>query len=349
LRDPGEQIRLVTVRAAVIGLGLMGCHHSRVLHEMDNVQLVAVCDPDPLALGRAIRGRDIQGYREARAMLADHQLDLVVVAVPTSAHLQVAVDAMRAGAHVLIEKPIAATCREARQLMAEADSLGRWLTVGHLERFNPAVVELKQRLRRGELGRVFRLHARRLGPFPPRIRDVGVVIDLATHDIDISRYLLDSEPIRIYAETARRIHTAHDDMLAALLRFENDILVQLDVNWLTPTKIRELTVTGECGMFLVNYLTQELSLFENNVTENGVPESPVASVTEGKMVRFKIESNEPLRAELDDVVAAIESDRRPLVKPEDAYRALEIAEAIVAAGRTREVQLQPTPNVAVYA
>jgi len=183
---------------------------------------------------------------------------------------------------------------------------------------------------------VFRLHARRLGPFPARIRDVGVVIDLATHDIDISRYLLGSEPNRIYAETARRIHTDHEDMLSALLRFENNALVQLDVNWLTPTKIRELTLTGECGMFHVNYLTQELSFFENNVTENGMPEQ-VASVTEGKMVRFKVQPKEPLRAELEDVVDAIQTNRSPLVGPSDAYKALEIAQAVVAAGRLGEV------------
>jgi len=251
-------------------------------------------------------------------------------------HRQVGGRAMRAGVHVLIEKPIAATIEEAQELMEVAERTGRWLAVGHIERFNPAIVALKERLAHGDLGRVFRLHARRLGPFPARIRDVGVVIDLATHDIDISRYLLGSEPNRIYAETARRIHTDHEDMLSALLRFENNALVQLDVNWLTPTKIRELTLTGECGMFHVNYLTQELSFFENNVTENGMPEQ-VASVTEGKMVRFKVQPKEPLRAELEDVVDAIQTNRSPLVGPSDAYKALEIAQAVVAAGRLGEV------------
>jgi UDP-N-acetylglucosamine 3-dehydrogenase len=237
---------------------------------------------------------------------------------------------------VLVEKPIAATCEEARALIDVAEQHGRWMAVGHLERFNPAIVALKERLARGDLGRIFRLHARRMGPFPARIRDVGVVIDLATHDIDITRYLLGSEPTRIYAETARRIHTDHEDMLAALLRFGNNTVVQLDVNWLTPTKIRELTLTGECGMFHVNYLTQELSFFENNVTENGVPEH-LASVTEGKMVRFKIQPKEPLRAELEDVIDAIATNRPPQVGSQDAYRALEIAQAVVAAGRTGEV------------
>ena len=326
----------MVVRAGVIGLGMMGRHHVRVLQEIDGAELIAIADPEPLTLAATMRGRDLHGYLDYERMLADEQLDFVVIAVPTSLHRQVGARAMRAGAHVLIEKPIAATIEEAQELIEVAERTGRWLAVGHIERFNPAIVALKERLAHGDLGRVFRLHARRLGPFPARIRDVGVVIDLATHDIDISRYLLGSEPNRIYAETARRIHTDHEDMLSALLRFENNALVQLDVNWLTPTKIRELTLTGECGMFHVNYLTQELSFFENNVTENGMPEQ-VASVTEGKMVRFKVQPKEPLRAELEDVVDAIQTNRSPLVGPSDAYKALEIAQAVVAAGRLGEV------------
>jgi predicted dehydrogenase len=314
----------------------MGRHHVRVLQEMERVELVAVADAEPLTLAAALRGRDVRGYLAFEQMLDNEQLDLVVVAVPTSSHKDVATRAMRAGAHVLVEKPIAATCAEAAELIGEAQRWGRWLAVGHIERFNPAIVALKERLAHGDLGRVFRLHARRLGPFPARIRDVGVVIDLATHDIDIARYLLGSEPTRIFAETARRIHTNYEDMLSALMRFANNTVVQLDVNWLTPTKIRELSVTGERGMFFVNYLTQELSLFENSVIEDGVPADPIAAVLEGKMVRYKIQPREPLRAELEDVVSAIADDRPPLVGPADAYRALEIAQAVVTAGQSGE-------------
>jgi predicted dehydrogenase len=278
-------------------------------------------------------------------MLAREQFDLISIVVPTSLHREVATAALRAGANVLIEKPIASTVEEAHALMREADQCGRWIAVGHLERFNPAIVALHERVQRGDLGRVFRLHARRMGPFPARIRDVGVVIDLATHDIDVSRYLLSAEPTRIFAETARRIHTDHEDMLSALMRYDNNTVVQLDVNWLTPTKIREVTLTGECGMFFANYLTQELSFFENNITENGVLQ-PLPSVTEGKMVRFKIEPREPLRAELEDVVDAVLSQRLPLVGPTDACRALEIAQAIVASGKQEEVLHMPQVRLA---
>ncbi|MBI2756932.1 MAG: Gfo/Idh/MocA family oxidoreductase [Chloroflexi bacterium] len=339
----------MTLRVGVIGLGLMGRHHTRVLHDLEHVTLAAVADPDPLARARATRGRDLHAYEDYRQMLDQEHLDLTIVAVPTSLHREVATTAMRAGAHVLIEKPIAATGAEALEIIAVAQECGRRIAVGHIERFNPAVVALKQRLARGELGKVFRLHARRMGPFPARIRDVGVVIDLATHDIDISRYLMASEPTRIYAETARRIHTDHEDMLSALLRFGNDALVQLDVNWLTPTKIREVNVTGERGMFTVNYLTQELTLFENNLPEDGAVDNAVISVVEGKMVRFRVEPKEPLRAELEDVISAIIEGRAPLVGPRDAYQALMIAEAIVSAGRTGDVVTMLPHEVLAFA
>jgi UDP-N-acetylglucosamine 3-dehydrogenase len=330
----------MTVRVGVVGLGVMGRHHARILSDMDGVELVGVADTNPVVLNRTTRGRQLRGFTDFLELLAQERPAIVVVAVPTGLHHSVALAAMQAGADLLIEKPIASTCAEALDLIEIARQLGRRIAVGHVERFNPAVVALKHRLDSGELGRVFRLHARRMGPFPARIRDVGVVIDLATHDIDVARYLLGAEPTRIFAETARRIHTDHEDMLSALLRFDDSTLVQLDVNWLTPTKIREISVTGERGMFLVNYLTQELLLFENNDAETNRLD-PIVGVTEGRMVRFKVEPKEPLRAELEDVVAAIRDGREPLIGPRDAYAALEIAEAIVRSGRTGKVVMMP--------
>jgi UDP-N-acetylglucosamine 3-dehydrogenase len=326
----------MTVRVAVIGLGTMGRHHVRVLDQMDEVALVGVADSSAAALARATQRRDYHGYTNFREMLIRERPDLVIVVVPTSLHREVALAAMQSGAHVLIEKPIASTLAEARQLVATSKRHNRRIAIGHIERFNPAIVALKQRLDEGQLGRVFRLHARRMSPFPARISDVGVVIDLATHEIDIARYLLGTEPTRIFAEASQRIHTGYEDMVAALLRFEDGVVAQLDVNWLTPTKIRELTVTGERGMFVVNYLTQELLLYENNDADVASMD-PVIGVTEGRMVRFKVDTKEPLRAELENVVHCVAADRDPLVGPADAYAALEIAHAIVRSARTATV------------
>lgn len=333
----------------MVGLGTMGRQHVRVLHDVAGAVPIAVADPSLAALANAVRGRELRPYLSHHEMLARERLDLAIIATPTSLHCEVAVDCLRAGVHVLIEKPIAANCLEARRIIDEARRSGRLVAIGHVERFNPAIVELSELLDRQELGHVFRLHARRLGPFPPRIRDVGVVIDLATHDIDIARSLLRSEPTRVYAETAQRIHTEHEDMLSALMRFDNNAVVLLDVNWLTPTKIRELSVTGEAGMFQVNYVTQELSFFENLLPDATVGEQSIVSVTEGKMVRFRVKQKEPLRAELEDMISAIADNRAPRVGPEDGYRALEIAEHIVRAGRSGEPLQVPAAVHAVLA
>src|SRR5262249_62272764 len=133
-------------------------------------------------------------------------------------------------------KPITSTVDEALALIQLARLRGAKIAVGHIERFNPAIMQLKRRLVAGELGQVFHFHARRLGPFPPRIRDVGVTLDLATHDIRIIRYLADAEVEEVYAETQRYIHSTHEDLVLGILHFSNNIIGMLDVNWLTPTK-----------------------------------------------------------------------------------------------------------------
>jgi predicted dehydrogenase len=237
-----------------------------------------------------------------------------------------------------VEKPIASTIEEGQEMVALAASRGLKLAVGHIERFNPAIVELKRRLKRGEAGQVFQIHARRLGPFPTRVRDVGVVIDLATHDLDIMRYLLDSEVKRIYAETEQEIHTAHEDLLSGLLRFENGVIGLLSINWLTPTKIRELAVTGERGMFLVNYLTQDLYFYENDhVDSQWESLGLLRGVSEGNMVRLKIEKREPLRVEIEAFVKAVLEDEEPGVRGEDGLMALALAQKLVESGQENRV------------
>jgi len=195
------------LRAAVIGLGAMGANHARVYGEIDGVELAAVADTDAARLAACTAGRAARGYHDYRRMLDEERIDVVSVCVPTQAHLDVAADVIARGVPLLVEKPLAATLEDGRRIAELARDAGVLLTAGHIERFNPAVVELKRRLRAGELGRVFQVHARRVGPFPERVRDVGVVLDLAPHDIDVMRFLLESEITRVHAETEQRINT----------------------------------------------------------------------------------------------------------------------------------------------
>ena len=316
----------------------MGRNHARAYGEMAEADLVAVTDSDE-ARAREIAARHgARPYTDHREMLERERPDAVSVVVPTRDHYQVASDAIAQGCHVLVEKPIASTIEEAEKLVESASRADRVLMVGHIERFNPALVELKTRLDAGQLGRVYQAKASRLGPFPNRIRDVGVVVDLATHDLDIIRYLAGSEPVRVYAETKREIHTSHEDMLSGLVRFENGILGVLEINWLTPTKIRELKVTGERGMFQADYLTQDLYFFENS--EAG--ETPwgelavLRGVNEGSMTRYAIPKREPLRAELDAFLAATEGDDASIVSGSDGLAALRMALALITSGERHQ-------------
>lgn len=328
------------LRAAVIGLGAMGANHARVYAEIDGIELVAVADTDGSRLDAATRGRETRGYHDYQRMLAEERIDLLTVAVPTRAHLEVAADVIARGVPLLVEKPLAATLAEGERLRDLAAAARVPLTVGHIERFNPAIVELQARLRAGELGRVFQMHARRVGPFPERVRDVGVVLDLAPHDIDVMRFLLGSEVARVQAETEQRINTDYEDMLAGVLRFANGVVGVLDINWLTPTKIRELSVLGERGMFVVDYLARELTFYEN--AHHSVADAQPADwaarhlkgVSEGATHRIAIEKREPLRVELEAFARAVRDGTPVAVTADDGLAAMAAAEALVQAART---------------
>ncbi|MDQ2714981.1 MAG: Gfo/Idh/MocA family oxidoreductase [Chloroflexota bacterium] len=315
------------LKIAVIGTGSMGMNHLRVLRDFneEQVQIVGVAETHEPSLKLAVSRFHVPGYSDYREMVEKAQPDLVAVVVPTHLHFEAASYVLDRGINVLVEKPITSTIEEALTLIQLAQKRGVKLAVGHVERFNPAVIAVRQRLSSGELGKMFHLHARRLGPFPPRIRDVGVTLDLATHDIDVMRYLANAEVEHVYSETQRHIHTSHEDLLLGVLRFTNQAIGVLDVNWLTPTKIRELSITGEKGMYLVNYLTQDVYFYKNDYTTTSWDAlRSLTGVSEGTMTRLKIQKAEPLRLEYEDVMNAIRCDGMPTVSGEDGAAVLRV-------------------------
>ncbi len=330
----------------MIGAGSMGLNHLRVLHDFpeDEIQLVGVAETYEPALTRAMNRFHIAGFTDYRQMFSQAQPDLVSVVVPTNAHFEVARAALEAGSHVLIEKPITATIDEAATLLQLAAERERKIAVGHVERFNPAVMELKRRIAGGELGKIFSLNARRIGPFPPRIRDVGVTLDLATHDLDVMRYLTGAEVEYVFAESQQRVHQTHEDLLLGLIRFSNQAIGMLDINWLTPTKVRELSVTCERGMYLVNYLSQDLYFYENDYTTTTWDAlRSITGVSEGTMTRLKVQKAEPLRLEYEDIFAALRNNTAPTVSGEDGLAVLHLAHQFIKATQSREVILCSTP------
>ncbi|MCH8199010.1 MAG: Gfo/Idh/MocA family oxidoreductase [Chloroflexi bacterium] len=199
---------------------------------------------------------------------------------------------------------------------------------GYIERFNPGVVELKKRIEQGEAGRLIQIQARRVGPFFPRERDVGVVHDLATHDIDVMRHLLGCEVERARAETQRGVRTEFEDALLGLLRFENGVIGSLEVNWLTPVKQRTLAVVGENGMFVADYIRQELRFSDSGPDPDPSPPKDAANVT-----AIDVERQEPLRVELAAFLRTARGLEPPLVGAADAIAAMRVAEALVESAR----------------
>ena len=324
---------------AVIGVGMMGRNHTRVYAQMEHSSLVAAADADARALEAIAHTYKVHVYADYKQMLDEEKPDLVSIAVPTRLHREVAIAAMKRGVHVFLEKPITASVEEGQEIVDCARREGVKLAVGHIERFNPAVIELKKQLDAGHLGRIFQIHARRVGPFPPRVEDVGVVIDLATHELNLLEYLTASQVESVYAEIEREIHAQHEDLLTGILKFKDGTVGILDINWLTPTKIRELSLIGERGMFSVNYLTQDLYFYENDYLNGNWEGLAIMGVSEGRRIRHNIKRKEPLVAELESFIEAIERNAEPLISGEEGLRAVVLAQRLLESGRKHEVVL----------
>jgi UDP-N-acetylglucosamine 3-dehydrogenase len=325
-------------RVAVIGTGAMGRNHVRVYSEMPEAELVAIADQNQAAVEALHTLHHVPCYVDFHEMVEKEHPDAVSVAVPTELHYSVVKDLLNMRCNVLVEKPIASTLDQARELISLAEKNNCIFTVGHIERFNPAVMELKQRLARNELGRVFQLHARRVGPYPTRIQDVGVIKDLAIHDLDTMHYLTGAFVDRVYAEAKSTLHTSCEDMFVGTLHFRDDAIGLLEINWLTPTKIRELYITGERGMFRVNYITQDLYFFENADSNNSEWNSLslIRGVSEGSVTQYAIKKKEPLRSELEAFISCVQGRDHRIVKGVDALEALQVAMALIESSNLSE-------------
>ncbi|HEX9044542.1 MAG TPA: Gfo/Idh/MocA family oxidoreductase [Candidatus Limnocylindrales bacterium] len=316
------------VRVGLAGLGSMGRNHLRVLSGLAGARLVAVADPVAETLEGAIASSGAQGFSEPLAMIAEADLDAVVIAAPTTAHVPLALAAIERGCAVLVEKPLAATVEEGLRIVAAARATGVPVQVGHVERFNPAVLELGRLLRDGWLSTVYAIVSRRAGPFPARIRDVGVTVDLGTHDADMLCWIAGERPGRVVAEHAQRIHATHEDLLFGLLHFPSGATGMLDVNWLTPAKRRQLTVVGEEGMFELDYITQRLTFTRADVSHPQLV-AGYAPTFSGDVAEIPVQNREPLVAEHEAFLRVVREGGRPYVDAEDGLWAVAIANALL--------------------
>ncbi len=326
-RPAGER----ELRVGLAGLGSMGRNHLRILAGRDDIVLAAVADPVDAAVAHAIAETKARGFAEPLAMIAEADLDALVIAAPTTAHVPLALAAIERGMAVLVEKPLAATVEEGMRIVDAARACGVPVQVGHVERFNPAVLELGRLIEAGWLSSIYSIASRRAGPFPARIRDVGVTVDLATHDADILSWIAGERPSRVYGETAQRIHATNEDLLFGLLHFPSGATGMLDVNWLTPAKRRELVVVGEEGMFELDYLTQHLTFTRATDTTNPRLIGGYAPTFIGEVVELAVASAEPLASELAAFLGVVRTGGRPVVDAEDGLWAVAIATSLLAA------------------
>ncbi|RNL79060.1 Gfo/Idh/MocA family protein [Nocardioides marmorisolisilvae] len=331
---------MADLRAGLVGYGQMGRNHARVLQQMAGVELVAIAEPDP----PTVHAPGFAFVPDVDALIAAG-IDLAVVSVPTAAHEEVALKLASAGVHTLIEKPIAPDVPTSLRIAEAFDSAGLVGCVGHIERYNPALQELKKRLKQGEIGTVYQVATRRQGPFPSRIADVGVVLDLATHDIDLTSWVTKRAYVNLSARTANRSGREHEDLVAAVGTLEDGIVVNHLVNWLSPLKERVTVVTGERGTLVADTITADLTFFANGVEP--VRWDSIArfqGVVQGDVTRYAFEKREPLLVELEAFRDAVLGEDVRTVSIADAARTVAVATAMVAASASEETQTPREPD-----
>jgi UDP-N-acetylglucosamine 3-dehydrogenase len=301
-------------RIAVIGTGGWGKNHVRVLSEMG--VLAAVCDADSARAKEFAARYQVKGYGSVDEMLRSEDLDGVNVCTPASTHLSVASKTLEAGVNTLVEKPMTSTLKEGEELIKAAENSGKVLTVGFIERFNPAITELKKITKEGTLGKPILFEYRRENRRGENITDVGVVKDASVHDIDTARWLFGEEPKTVYARVGS-VMGKNEDFATILLGFGGERTAFITTNWVTPMRIRELTAVFTGGVATVNFISQEMQIHEESGTI--VPNHTV---------------KEPLTLELKEFVAAIEEKRPALVTPNDGLSVIRIAEAALASSKS---------------
>lgn len=317
---------MANLRIGLIGLGMMGRHHVRVVRETDGVDLVGVADE----LGDPHRVAGDLTVSRSVAELIDVGLDAAVVAVPTTFHESVALELANAGIHALVEKPIAVDVAAGTRIVDAFESRRLVGAVGHIERFNPALQSLRQRMEAGDLGDIYQIATRRQGPFPSRIADVGVVKDLATHDIDLTAWLAQSRFTTVSAHTTIRSGRQYEDMVSFTGKLANATITNHLVNWLSPLKERMTVVTGTRGSFVADTLSGDLTFFENGtVTTEWDSVAAFRGVSEGSMVRYALAKREPLRLEHEAFRDAILGIRNDIVTMREGLETVRVAEAVL--------------------
>ena len=298
------------MKVGIIGTGAMGQHHLRIYSEMKDVEIAGICDIDRKRAESLSKIYHTTPYFDHKELLKQ-DLDAVSIVVPTTLHTEVALDAINSHTHILVEKPISNTLENADIMINAAHDAKVKLMVGHIERFNPAVLKLKEMIDSDMLGKIVSISSRRVGPFNPRIRDVGIIMDLGVHDIDVISFLYGRKINEVYTIAGSDIHT-FEDHASILLRCDTNLSGMVETNWLTPNKIRKLTAIGLKGVAYLDYIKQTVELEDNAWIRTA-----------------KVEQREPLKVELEHFIMAVSNDSEVISNGETSRHALQVAMAAI--------------------
>jgi UDP-N-acetylglucosamine 3-dehydrogenase len=319
------------LRAGLVGIGSIGRHHARVLASLPGVDFVGVADPAS-DTHKAAQGRPV--FKSVSELIAVG-IDYAIVAVPTIYHLEVGVELATAGIHTMVEKPISHNMATSKALASAFDNAGLVGAVGHVERYNPALQEAHRRL--DQLGGLYQVVTRRQGSFPTRITDVGVILDLATHDIDLTSWLTSQQYKSVAAHTAYRSGHKHEDLVAIIGTLRDGTITNHLVNWLSPLKERVTIVTGENGAFVADTLTADLTFYANGtfISEwDGITQ--FRGVSEGDVTRYAISKQEPLRLEHENFRDAVLGKSADIVTMEQGLATVLVAEAVLESANAKQ-------------
>ncbi len=292
----------------MIGTGFWGKNHSRNYKELENTNLVAICDVNPERAKAIADQYGVKAYTDSTEMLKNPEIQAVSVCTWSIKLAEEALKCLNAGKHVLVEKPMATDTKQAQALLDTAKANGLHLTVGFLMRFIPGLQQIRQAVETKKIGELVSATAKRVTQWPERIGDVGVVKDTAIHDIDVMRFISGENPVSVYAKMGSMRHRQFEDYAQIMLTFESGKTAFIESNWLTPYKIRSLNVTGSEAIMRLDYNSQELWI--ENAKESLQPRIPF---------------EEPLKAELKHFAECVTEKKKPLITGEDGYKALEIA------------------------
>lgn len=322
------------LRVGVLGLGSMGRNHMRVIREMADLELAGVYDP---AL-EAERDRSI--FAECVEDLLGRQLDYCVISAPTESHLELGLAVAGAGVNALIEKPLAVNPEAAEMLCAAFEEHGLVSGVGHVERHNAASREAKKRIQDGQIGELLQVATSRQGPYPARIKDVGVVKDLATHDFDLVMWMTGMEYRSVSAIASRLTGRDHEDLVSVSGLVGSSLLVNHLVNWLSPFKSRSLVITGSKGALVIDTLGSDVTFYANGTARTeweGL--AHFRGVAEGDVIRYAIQKREPLVIEHEQFIRAVQGLESTTTSLRSGLSTIRVAEAVLkSAAREGEVQ-----------